>query len=92
MIQNVQETEEALEELKQKYQETEKQMEEKTHKLQRNIDDLKAKISQETEKAEQLKKRTKGKEKAGTQQMLLQVQIELMPFSVLFNTLSRKSI
>ena len=53
-------------------------MEEKTQKLQQNIDDLKTKITQETEKAEQLKKRTKGKEKAGTQQMLLQVPIFLL--------------
>lgn len=72
LIQNVQETEEALEELKQKYEETERQMNAKTTKLKENIDLLKEKIKSETEKAEQLKKRTKGKEKAGNQQKLLQ--------------------
>jgi hypothetical protein len=39
---------------------------------QDNIDDLKGKINLETDKAEQLRKRTKGKEKAGNQQKLLQ--------------------
>lgn len=72
LIQNVQETEEALEELKQKYQDTERQMEEQTKKLHNNIADLKEKIRIESEKAEQLKKRTEGKEKAGNQQKLLQ--------------------
>ena len=72
LIQNVQETEEALEELKQKYEETETQMEEKTNKLHSNIADLKAKIQIEKDKAELLAKRSRANNIAGNQQKLLQ--------------------
>jgi len=72
LIQNVQETEEALEELKQKFEETQKQMEEKTNLLHGNISDLKGKIAAENEKREALKKRTRANHIAGNQQNLLQ--------------------
>mmetsp|Transcript_13986 Transcript_13986/g.27124 ORF Transcript_13986/g.27124 Transcript_13986/m.27124 type:complete len:435 (+) Transcript_13986:357-1661(+) len=72
LIQNVQETEEALEELKQKYEETKTQMEEKTAKLHSNIADLKDKIRVENEKADALAKRARANNVAGNQQKLLQ--------------------
>ena len=71
LIQNVQETEEALDELENKYRETKEQMEEKTRKLDASIEDLKAKIALENEKAEALKKRARANSIAGTQQKLL---------------------
>lgn len=72
LIQNVQETEEALEELKQKYKETELQMEEGTQKLAQKIADLTNQIKMEEEKASALKKRTRASAVAGHQQELLQ--------------------
>jgi septum formation inhibitor MinC len=72
LIQNVQETEEALEELKQKFGDTSDQMEEKTSQLQTNITDLKGKISVENEKAEHLRRRSRANTIAGNQQKLLQ--------------------
>jgi len=72
LIQNVQETEEGLEELRQKYDDTTMQMEEKTSQLQANISDLRAKINVETGKADNLRKRSKANTIAGNQQKLLQ--------------------
>lgn len=71
LIQNVQETEEALEELKQKFEETQRQMEEKTNLLLNNINDLKSKIYQEQDKADNLKKRSKAGSVATHHQSLL---------------------
>jgi len=72
LIQNVQENEEQLEELKQKFRETEIIMEERTKQLNQNISDLNAKIKIENEKAEALKKRTRANSDAEKQQELLQ--------------------
>lgn len=71
LIQNVQETEEALEELKQKFEDTKAQMEEKTKQLEFNIGDLNAKIKIENDKSAALKKRTRANSIAGNQQELL---------------------
>lgn len=71
LIQNVQETEEALDELNQKFEETKRSMEEKTNLLHSSIADLKGKIRVENEKADALKKRARANSIAGTQQKLL---------------------
>merc|ERR1719231_225324 len=57
LIQNSQETEQALEELKQDFSETQKKMDEKTSSLSANIDELQAQIQFEESKAEQLSRR-----------------------------------
>ncbi len=57
LIQNSQETEQALEDLKTSYRETRKKMDDKTKTLDENIKELKGQISAEENKANQLKKR-----------------------------------
>lgn len=71
LIQNVQETEGALEELNQKFQATKEDMKTKTDLLNKNIEDLKQKISEENTKADSLRKRAKANSAAGNQQKLL---------------------
>lgn len=71
LIQNVQQDEEALEELKQKFKETEELMEEKTNKLRKTINELNRKIEAENRRAELFNRRTKNNESAGNQQKLL---------------------
>jgi hypothetical protein len=71
LIQNVQETEEALDELHNKFQETKRAMEEKTQGLHASIADLKAKIRVENDKAAALRRRASANVVAGTQQKLL---------------------
>jgi len=71
LIQNVQETEEALDELQNKYDETKREMEEKNALLHASITDLKTKIKNENEKAEALRKRARANTIAGSQQKLL---------------------
>mmetsp|Transcript_17130 Transcript_17130/g.23649 ORF Transcript_17130/g.23649 Transcript_17130/m.23649 type:complete len:605 (-) Transcript_17130:110-1924(-) len=58
LIQNVQETEEALEELKNKYKDTERVMETETDGLKLQIDNLQNSIKGEEEKSKALKERT----------------------------------
>ncbi|CAK4380313.1 unnamed protein product [Aphanomyces euteiches] len=57
LIQNSQETEQSLEELKQNYRETKKKMNKKTQMLKQNIDELKEQISIEDAKANHLRQR-----------------------------------
>ncbi|OQR81548.1 hypothetical protein THRCLA_11630, partial [Thraustotheca clavata] len=57
LIQNSQETEQSLEELKQNYRETKKKMNKKTQLLKQNIDELKEQINAEDEKANHLRQR-----------------------------------
>ena len=71
LIQNVQETEEALDDLQNKFAETRTTMEAKTQKLHASIADLKAKIQVENEKADALKNRARSNALVGTQQKLL---------------------
>lgn len=59
LIQNCQETEQQLEELKQTYRETERKMQKQTQALQDNIEVLKAQIDRERAKANSLKERVK---------------------------------
>ena len=54
LIQNVQETEESLEEMKAKYEEMETEMADKAAQLQANIEEMKKKIDKEREKTAQL--------------------------------------
>merc|ERR1719231_737862 len=56
LIQNSQETEQALEILRQDFSETQKNMDEKTMALNENIDELKVQIDEEEAKAKQLDK------------------------------------
>ena len=57
LIQNSQETEQALDDLKATYKDTTKKMDEKTSSLEENITDLKSLISSEDQKAGQLARR-----------------------------------
>lgn len=57
LIQNSQETEQALEELKQNFEATKHEMDSKTELLQLNIDELEDHIAQEESKADQLRSR-----------------------------------
>ncbi|KNE54763.1 hypothetical protein AMAG_00718 [Allomyces macrogynus ATCC 38327] len=59
LIQNSQETEETLEELKVKIQETEKRMDQETESLRQQIEFLKAAIAKEEDKAHQLEEKAK---------------------------------
>ncbi|KAI9189645.1 hypothetical protein H9P43_001078 [Blastocladiella emersonii ATCC 22665] len=59
LIQNCQETEETLEELKLKIQETEQRMDQETESLRQQIDFLKSAISKEEDKARQLEEKAK---------------------------------
>jgi len=72
LIQNVQETEETLEELNRKYQQLKDELTEKTSQLQQNIADLGAKIAAERAKTEALKQRAHAGSQAGNQHKLLQ--------------------
>merc|ERR1711934_1213595 len=72
LIQNSQETEQALEELKQNCQETKKQMDDKTSSLKTNIKELKAQIEAENAKAAMLLERAKQSEGKEVQEKLLQ--------------------
>lgn len=72
LIQNSQETEQALEELKQNYEETKKQMDDKTSSLKENIQELKHQIEAENTKAEMLQQRAKASEGKEVQEKLLQ--------------------
>lgn len=71
LIQNVQETEEALEELKQKMADTEQKMSEKTEQLDKNIKGLNEKIRLEQVKAEQYRRRTSANTTTGNLVKLL---------------------
>ena len=59
LIQNVQETEESLEEMKAKYVEMEAEMSEKSQQLQHNIEEMRKKIDREREKTEALHNKKK---------------------------------
>lgn len=71
LIQNVQETEEALEELRQKFADTQTTMQEKTTKLKCSIEELQSNIDLENEKAEQLTKTTQANTISDHQKRLL---------------------
>jgi hypothetical protein len=71
LIQNAQETEEALEELRQKFSERKTEMETKTAHLEENIQGLESKIKSEENKASSLARRRKANSAAGVQQKLL---------------------
>ncbi|KAF0699192.1 Aste57867_10244 [Aphanomyces stellatus] len=60
LIQNSQETEQSLEELKQNYRETKKKMNKKTQLLKQNIDELKDQIGVEDTKANHLRQRAQA--------------------------------
>lgn len=71
LIQNSQETEQALEELKQDYVETKKRMDSKTATLKENIAELKAQIAVEEDKASSLQLRAASSTGKETQDQLL---------------------
>jgi hypothetical protein len=71
LIQNSQETEQTLEELKQSYRETKKNMDHKTQALKSNIDELEAQIAQEELKANQLRQRSHGGTAENAQERML---------------------
>ncbi|KAF1789218.1 protein of unknown function DUF4200 [Phytophthora cactorum] len=74
LIQNSQETEQTLEELKQNYRETKKTMDRKTQALKTNVDGLQQQISVEESKASQLRLRSQGGANAeGTTRRVLEV-------------------
>lgn len=60
LIQNAQETEEALDELKSKFQEAKNHMESKTNELENSIQQMKGKIKIQEEKANKLQQRAKA--------------------------------
>jgi hypothetical protein len=76
LIQNVQETEEALEELKQKMADTEQKMKEKTAQLDKNIGGLEEKIKIEKEKQKQYASRQQSHTSSGNQNLLLKALSE----------------
>eukprot|EP00941_MAST-03F_sp_MAST-3F-sp1_P005614 g5614.t1 len=71
LIQNSQETEQALEELKQEYVETKTRMDGKTKSLEANIAELEAQIKGEQNKASSLENRTSSTTDKETQDQLL---------------------
>ena len=73
LIQNSQETEKALEELKQNFETTKEQMDGKTRLLKQNIDELEQQIAAEESKAAQLRGRLQARagETQGRQEKLL---------------------
>ncbi|ETW02448.1 hypothetical protein H310_05957 [Aphanomyces invadans] len=71
LIQNSQETEQSLEELKQNYRETKKKMNKKTQVLKQNIDDLKDQIAVEDAKANHLRQRAQAGTGENVQEKLL---------------------
>ncbi|EQC37291.1 hypothetical protein SDRG_05515 [Saprolegnia diclina VS20] len=72
LIQNSQETEQSLEELKQNYRETKKKMNKKTQVLKQNIDDLREQINAEDEKANHLRQRAMAGTGENVQERMLQ--------------------
>ncbi|OQR97873.1 hypothetical protein ACHHYP_09865 [Achlya hypogyna] len=72
LIQNSQETEQSLEELKQNYRETKKKMNKKTQLLKQNIDELKEQIHGEDEKANHLRQRAQAGTGENVQERMLQ--------------------
>uniref|UniRef100_A0A7S1CA91 DUF4200 domain-containing protein n=1 Tax=Bicosoecida sp. CB-2014 TaxID=1486930 RepID=A0A7S1CA91_9STRA len=71
LIQNCQETEQQLEELKQQYKVTERQMSKQTAALKENIRELNAQIDRERGKAEALRRRVKESTGEDSQEKLL---------------------
>ncbi|RHY55375.1 hypothetical protein DYB37_003776 [Aphanomyces astaci] len=71
LIQNSQETEQSLEELKQNYRETKKKMNKKTQLLKQNIDDLKDQIGVEDAKANHLRQRAQAGTGENVQEKML---------------------
>jgi len=71
LIQNSQETEQALEELKQNFRDTKKKMDRKTHQLDQNIHELKGQIEVEESKCEALKQRAQASAGEDKQEDLL---------------------
>ncbi|KAE8900967.1 Cilia- and flagella-associated protein [Phytophthora fragariae] len=71
LIQNSQETEQTLEELKQNYRETKKTMDRKTQALKTNVDGLQQQISTEESKASQLRLRSQGGTGENAQERML---------------------
>jgi len=71
LIQNSQETEQALEELKQNFRETKKKMDRKTQQLDQNIRELRAQIEVEEAKCESLKQRAQASAGEDKQEDLL---------------------
>uniref|UniRef100_K3WPK6 DUF4200 domain-containing protein n=1 Tax=Globisporangium ultimum (strain ATCC 200006 / CBS 805.95 / DAOM BR144) TaxID=431595 RepID=K3WPK6_GLOUD len=71
LIQNSQETEQTLEELKQNFRETKKTMDRKTQALKQNIDELQLQIEQEETKANQLRQRSQGGTGENAQERML---------------------
>lgn len=71
LIQNSQETEQTLEELKQNFRETKKTMDRKTQALKQNIDELELQIEQEETKANQLRQRSQGGTGENAQERML---------------------
>jgi len=71
LIQNSQETEQALEELKQDFMETKTRMDAKTALLKANIEEHVAQIAAEEEKADELKRRADSSGGKGIQEQLL---------------------
>ncbi|KAJ0407690.1 hypothetical protein ATCC90586_001872 [Pythium insidiosum] len=71
LIQNSQETEQTLEELKQSYRETKKTMDRKTQNLKNNIDELQQQIAIEEAKASQLRHRSHGGSSENAQERML---------------------
>ncbi|KDO16973.1 hypothetical protein SPRG_17553 [Saprolegnia parasitica CBS 223.65] len=72
LIQNSQETEQSLEELKQNYRETKKKMNKKTQVLKQNIDELRDQINGEDEKANHLRQRAMAGTGENVQERMLQ--------------------
>ncbi|KDO29383.1 hypothetical protein SPRG_05920 [Saprolegnia parasitica CBS 223.65] len=72
LIQNSQETEQSLEELKQNYRETKKKMNKKTQVLKQNIDELRDQINAEDEKANHLRQRAMAGTGENVQERMLQ--------------------
>ncbi|KAF1332128.1 hypothetical protein FI667_g3987, partial [Globisporangium splendens] len=71
LIQNSQETEQTLEELKQNFRETKKTMDRKTQALKQNIDELQLQIEREETKANQLRQRSQGGTGENAQERML---------------------
>lgn len=71
LIQNSQETEQTLEELKQNFRETKKTMDRKTQALKQNVDELELQIEQEETKANQLRQRSQGGTGENAQERML---------------------
>ena len=71
LIQNSQETEQNLEELKQQFDDTQKKMEAKTAALKNNIQELKAQIAEEEKKAQLLRDRASQSNGEDEQETLL---------------------